>query len=473
MVIGFNIEVEGDLMFYRHEGVQQILLVLVDRGVRWMSTTLVPNKQTDSLLTGIDQCWVAIFGPMQVLVFDGETALDDAESTTYCQLRGITKRTSAPLQHTRVVDRRIAILRDTLHKIGTQLHEEGLAVPFARMVSEGVFALNALSAFQGCSPYTAVLGRVPAILPSEDSIVSDGVPDRCSAHSHRLREIAVQSIAESTAQERIKRAMRTQTRPSGEEMDFKLGDRVDYWREPSNKEASGWRGPGVIADLTRLEHGRIGVRTTTDQVLTCRIQDVRHSLAYLTEELASFFGDGEPTAPAGTQANYAQQHVQSYVDSMKPGAVLTLGHVKTAGGQWLETPQTERHRGVYQAAMFIAETVFHMTSVVTVRLAHAVRSLTVREEFTNALLLWWPQPGSRQINFLHTEGAKVSLVDLVGQAWSALGGCVRPNGDRMEVVLLLWCAAHTGRGREHHFGPNQVCVRVQGNCITGGDRRQP
>ena len=44
MVVGFNIEVEGDLMFYRHNGQPQILLVLADRGVRWIATTLIPDR---------------------------------------------------------------------------------------------------------------------------------------------------------------------------------------------------------------------------------------------------------------------------------------------------------------------------------------------------------------------------------------------------------------------------------------------
>ena len=107
MVIGFNIEIEGDLMFYRHKGVQRILLVLTDRGVQWTTASEVDDKQTAALLTAIDAAWVAIFGPPQVLIFDGETGLDDAESATFFQLRGITKRTAAPRQHTRIVDRKI------------------------------------------------------------------------------------------------------------------------------------------------------------------------------------------------------------------------------------------------------------------------------------------------------------------------------------------------------------------------------
>ena len=182
MVIGFNIEIEGDLMFIRHKGTQHILLVLVCRGVRWTCATCITDKRTGTLLTAIDNHWVAVFGPPQILLFDGETGLDDEESTTYFQLRGITKRTAAPRQHTRIVDRKIAVLRDTLHKLGSQLDEEGLDVPFSRMLSDAVYALNSLTSINGCSPYTAVLGRMPALLPADDCHVRRG--PRCVFKTH-------------------------------------------------------------------------------------------------------------------------------------------------------------------------------------------------------------------------------------------------------------------------------------------------
>ena len=123
---------------------------------------------------------------------------------------------------------KFAVLRDTLHRLTSQLDEEGLDVPFPRIQSEAVYALNVLTSVNGCSPCAAVLGRVPALLPSEDIVLSDGVPEATSSHSHRLREIAVQAIAEGTAKERMQRALRSHTRPAGHELDYKVGDQIDY-----------------------------------------------------------------------------------------------------------------------------------------------------------------------------------------------------------------------------------------------------
>ena len=419
MVLGFNIEVEGDLMFCRLNGQQHIVMVLVDRGVRWTCTSVVESKTTPCLLNALDTAWIAVFGPMGVLVWDGETGLDDDESTTFFQLRGITKRTAAPNQHTRIADRKIAVLRDTVHKLNTQLVGDGVNVPFVRVVAEATFALNALTSVNGMSPYTAVLGRVPAMLPCDDTLLSDRTGSEPSKHSFRLRELAVQAIAEGTARERMKRALHSQAKPSASaDLDYRVGEVVDYWREPVNKDVSGWRGPATIVDLTRLEHGRIGIRTNTDQVLTCRVQDIRRSLVYLTVPLCCFFSFPDSIESPSHSADQAQMYVQAFVDRLTPGTVITLGQVKTAEGQWVVTPQTAQHRAVHDAAMFIAETVFQLTNVACVRVAKAVRALTARSEFNNSMLLWWSSDGSRQISFLHSEASKLAMPNVIGQNWT-------------------------------------------------------
>ena len=78
------------------------------------------------------------------------------------------------------LDRKIAVLRDTLHKLTSQLDEEGLELPLVRILSDATYALNSLTSVNGCSPYTAVLGRMPSLLPQEDAVLSDNVPDMCS-----------------------------------------------------------------------------------------------------------------------------------------------------------------------------------------------------------------------------------------------------------------------------------------------------
>ena len=439
LITGFNHEVEGDLMFVRHQGPMQAVFVLTDRGVRWTAALHVPDKKTPTLLNALDQMWVAVFGPMSVFIMDGETGMDDPESTEYFQLRGITKRTAAPRQHTRIVDRKIAVLRDTIHKISSQLSSEGLVVPFVRILSESTFALNALSSVQGCSPYVAVLGRVPSLLPDDTMALSENVSGDMSRHAHRLREIAISAIVAGTAQERIKRALGSHSRAAAVELDYKLGEAVDYFRDPVNKDSSGWRGPATVCDLSRTEFGRIGIRTSTDQVLTCRLQDVRRSIAYWSDELSAFFGEQDLVAPAGSQANYAQQQLQ-HVDSLAIGTVMTVGQVLSSQEGWLESAAAKALRPMLQACHYLAEIVFHLTNVAAARFANGVRTLTHREGYSGSFTLWWTSTASRSINFLHSKETKLHVASLVGgQEWQHV---------RMIQLLLVpdeeeWLAARS------------------------------
>ena len=172
-----------------------------------------------------------------------------------------------------------------------------------------------------------------------------------------------------------------------------------------------------MVDLTRIEHGRVGVRTSTDQVLTCRLQDIRHSLTFMSTELMAFLGaaDDDPQAASGTPAHHAQQVAQACADDLKTGTVLTLGLIRTSSREWIETPQTEVHRQVYIA--FVAENVFRTTCVIAVRLSSGVRTLTAREEYSSSLSVWWSSTGARQLNFLHSGESKLSTVALAGQMW--------------------------------------------------------
>ena len=63
------------------------------------------------------------------------------------------------------IDRRGALVREVIHNIVTQLQTEGIECPFGHVLSEATFCSNALLSTNQCTPYNAVYGRVPALLP--------------------------------------------------------------------------------------------------------------------------------------------------------------------------------------------------------------------------------------------------------------------------------------------------------------------
>ena len=66
------------------------------------------------------------------------------------------------------MERRGALLRDTVHRIESQLDVEGIVIPFGQILSEAIFCGNALLTIRDSTPYNAVYGRVPRILPGID-----------------------------------------------------------------------------------------------------------------------------------------------------------------------------------------------------------------------------------------------------------------------------------------------------------------
>eukprot|EP00975_Prorocentrum_lima_P035211 7399197-Prorocentrum_lima.AAC.1 len=60
-----------------------------------------------------------------------------------------------------------------------------------------------------------------------------------------MREIAVQGMVAATAAERASRALRSRTRQAVQVVDYQIGDQVELWKQPANKDLSGWRGPAT------------------------------------------------------------------------------------------------------------------------------------------------------------------------------------------------------------------------------------
>ena len=107
---------------------------------------------------------------------DGERAVAmSGEAAAYFRRKGIKLHIRAPGQHARLVERRQAVLRDALHKIDEQLVADGLGrVPIEQRVTEATFCGNALLSINNVTPYNAVYGRVPTLLPDINSSLPDG-----------------------------------------------------------------------------------------------------------------------------------------------------------------------------------------------------------------------------------------------------------------------------------------------------------
>ena len=257
---------------------------MVDRCTRWHAAEVIESKQDVVLMKAIDT-WVRLHGPMRELIMDCESGVAKSSTTQeYLKRHGIKFVPRAPSQHARVIERRGALLRDTIHRIDEQLKAEGIDIPFDFRLSEAVFAGNALITINNTTPYNAVYGRVPRLLPNLDAMDSE-MPDvkpvaGLIRESHILREISIQSTFEGTARAILGRALNARTRPAGEREGYHVGYEVDFYRPAHNKDTSGWVGPATIADVSRLKRGNITVRHL-NQLIEVKLGDVRRHLHFL------------------------------------------------------------------------------------------------------------------------------------------------------------------------------------------------
>ena len=216
----FNEEVELDLMFVY----DKIIAVFVDCATRWCHTVQLQDKEGPSLISALDS-WVSIHGPMKRLITDSETGLyRDKVTQESLKRRGIHHEARARGQQIGTVDRRIALHREHIHKVVDQLKVEMTTETFGHVLSDSTFAGNCLLSINGMTPYMAVYGRVPCMLPPIDipDANNEGALPGTIRYTMRIREIAIETMVRCTARVRADRALSTRTLSTGQSQRLSL-----------------------------------------------------------------------------------------------------------------------------------------------------------------------------------------------------------------------------------------------------------
>eukprot|EP00435_Cladocopium_sp_Y103_P067560 s366_g30.t1 len=149
-----------------------------------------------------------------------------------------------------LVERHNEILRRQLHLLEDQSNAGGLAVPFSTVLSEAVFAKNAMFQLGNATPYEAIFGRHPPLMATVSEESGEGVSDR---DAYTIRRLAISSMIQATADSKARIADASKTCRSGELLELKLGDLVKFYRKPMNKDTVGWHGPDEVVNLTSLQ----------------------------------------------------------------------------------------------------------------------------------------------------------------------------------------------------------------------------
>ena len=237
LVFVFNEEVQMDLVFIRSEIEKErgliTVLHLVDVAVRWGLAAVAEDKTEETLCRTISTMWVSIFGPMQLLVIDHEAGMTGFFAADWASSQGISFKFKAPRQKAWIVERHNELLRNGIHTTETQCLKEGIYNAFESTVAIVNFSLNALTVINTSTPYNAVLGRQPPMLPPieggyrnemDEALNRPGARHR---HEARVREIACTNIIEYNAKKRVERALAARTQHPIEAHEYQPGELVD------------------------------------------------------------------------------------------------------------------------------------------------------------------------------------------------------------------------------------------------------
>ena len=153
----FNDTVQWDILLVR----RYVISHLLDEAIRWTAAVPMSDKTPTSIIEAVATTWIRPYGPMRVLIVDGESGLASEENAQWLHRISVEFTTKAPGVHATMVERHHELLRRIILRTEAQLKEEGISVPFSVIIAECVLAKNTLTTVAGQTPYRALYGRDP------------------------------------------------------------------------------------------------------------------------------------------------------------------------------------------------------------------------------------------------------------------------------------------------------------------------
>jgi hypothetical protein len=298
-----------------------------------------------------------------------------------------------------------------------QLEKENISMPIKQRLNEAVFAGNALLTINQTTPYNAVFGRVPHLLPDVNQFndpkgeLGSGPVPGLVADSQRLREIAVQKMVEGSAITRINNALRSKTQPPAQMLDLSPGDLVDFYRQPSSKDVPGWLGPAKVVNILDAARGHIDVKFQ-GRVWSVKHPHCRRHAVFMCSMLAT-----QTEAQQG-----AEDIVMRAIGSMPPNSTSTLGKL-FINGQWRYSRETQPCSQSYEALKWLAETKYQLSPCETFRIFKGCSVLKAMPFHQRCVLIWWRPDSPTLINsYEYSPSVNLNLRQLFPTDWSLIQG---------------------------------------------------
>ena len=396
-----NESIEADIMYYKSFHIWH----MIDKADRWHNGVEVKGKSSPELQDAIATTWLQIFGPFKTLIIDGEKGISSKETVAFLKSFGCNLHERAKEQHARVIERRGAMLRHTMHCTEEQLIKEGILWTFTILLAHCIFAGNALTNVGGSTPYISRFGSTPAMMPDLDAPQEDGIAG-AGRTLQRIRQVSLQKMIEATALAKINRALNSKTSASGEQLDFKPGELVDHYSTPSQKDISGWRGPAKV--IRTLDKAGIVEMEWMNTTIRRPFTSVRRFMDFSGLAHFGHLGEAYP-------AMNALQYVAEYVALIPQGEMNILGYKRTDQQELQLTKESTTQ--LLSALHFIVDAILQLYNVQSVRAARGVKYFGKVARMKSSIIMWWHEE-IEQYHIYEAEQADLVFTKyVVGDDW--------------------------------------------------------
>ena len=151
----------------------------------------------------ISLAWVNVFGGMETLTLDGEIGMRGKDVDDWAMHNQIILKCKAPHQKAWLVERQNALIRAGLRRAEAQVIQESLCISFQTVLGLVTFMHNAIVCINNHTPYQALLGRQPSLLPPLEGGYHGDLDVKGQKEIARVREFAAISVIEATAKQRV------------------------------------------------------------------------------------------------------------------------------------------------------------------------------------------------------------------------------------------------------------------------------
>ena len=233
-------------------------LHIIDEFSRYSAGCIVRSKSASVFVDSFIKYWISVHGAPARIFSDNGGEFNNAEARDMAENFNIEVLTTAAYSpwSNGLLERHNHTLTNMLLKIK---HEKDCSWDTA--MCWALMAKNALQNVHGFSPNQLVFGQnpnLPSVLVDKPPALEGSTMSTVVGNHITALHAARKSFTESECSERIRRALRKQTRPSGN--CYFTGDKV-YYKRPDSVE---WKGPGVVigqqGSVVFVRHGGLCVR---------------------------------------------------------------------------------------------------------------------------------------------------------------------------------------------------------------------